>query len=52
VILLRFIDGLPIRDTALSLHRSEDAIKGLQRRALISLRNMLQTGDNSYEPTG
>ncbi len=38
VILLRFIAGMPITETAHALNKSEDAVKGLQRRALTSLR--------------
>jgi RNA polymerase sigma-70 factor (ECF subfamily) len=41
VILLRFISGLPIAETARALHKSEDAVKGLQRRALDALRQHL-----------
>jgi RNA polymerase sigma-70 factor, ECF subfamily len=41
VILLRFIEGMPIAETALVLNKSIDAIKGLQRRGLITLRQML-----------
>ena len=41
VILLRFIEGFSIHQTAATLHKSEDAIKGLQRRALMSLREVL-----------
>lgn len=38
VLLLRFIEELPIALTAQVLHKSEDAIKALQRRALMALR--------------
>ncbi len=38
VLLLRFIEDLSLSDTAAVLHKSEDAIKGLQRRALLALR--------------
>jgi RNA polymerase sigma-70 factor (ECF subfamily) len=41
VLLLRFIEGLPLAETARTLHKSEDAVKGLQRRALIALRESL-----------
>lgn len=41
VLLLRFIDDLSIADTASILHKTEDSIKGLQRRALAALRNLL-----------
>jgi RNA polymerase sigma-70 factor, ECF subfamily len=38
VLLLRFIEGIPIAETARILHKSEDAIKALQRRGLAVLR--------------
>lgn len=41
VILLRFIEDMPIAETAMVLNKSADAIKGLQRRGLIALRQML-----------
>ena len=41
VILLRFVDGMSLAQVAQVLHRSEDSVKGLQRRALISLRQTL-----------
>lgn len=41
VILMRFIEGMPLAETARVLHKSEDAIKGLQRRALLALRDAL-----------
>ncbi len=41
VLLMRFFEGLPIAETALILHRSEDAIKSLQRRGLQALRRNL-----------
>ena len=41
VIILRFVAGMPIAEVAQSLNKSEDAVKGLQRRALISLRGIL-----------
>ncbi|MEN6434729.1 MAG: sigma-70 family RNA polymerase sigma factor, partial [Anaerolineaceae bacterium] len=33
VVILRFINGLNLQDTARAIQRSEDAVKGLQRRA-------------------
>ena len=42
VILMRFVEGMPIADVAATLHKSVDAIKGLQRRALIGLRDVLE----------
>ena len=41
VIVLRFVVGLPISETAAALEKSEDAVKGLQRRALYALRELL-----------
>jgi RNA polymerase sigma-70 factor (ECF subfamily) len=42
VLLLRFIEGLPIAETARILQKSEDAVKALQYRGLITLRSLLQ----------
>jgi RNA polymerase sigma-70 factor (ECF subfamily) len=41
VIILRFVAGLPVADVANSLNKSEDAVKGLQRRGLLALREIL-----------
>ena len=41
VIVMRFIVGMPVREVAQTLHKSVNSIKGLQRRALQSLREML-----------
>lgn len=41
VIVMRFVVGMRISQVALMLHKSEDAIKGLQRRGLMALRNIL-----------
>ena len=43
VLLLRFIEGLPIAETASILHKSEDSVKALQYRGLIALRTILKT---------
>lgn len=48
VIVLRFISGLPIAEAAQSLNKSEDAIKGLQRRGLIALREILSEWKVNY----
>ncbi|HEX7976747.1 MAG TPA: sigma-70 family RNA polymerase sigma factor [Anaerolineales bacterium] len=48
VILLRFVAGMPIAEAAQSLNKSEDAIKGLQRRALQALREILVDWEVSY----
>jgi len=42
VVILRFLAGLPIAEVASALGKSENAIKGLQRRGLIGLREALQ----------
>lgn len=41
VIILRFILELPIAQVAQILGRSADAVKGLQRRGLLALRNVM-----------
>jgi len=41
VLLLRFVEGMAISDTAIVLHKSIDAVKGLQRRGLLALKTML-----------
>ena len=50
VLLLRFVEGMPLAETARTLHRSEDAIKGLQRRALLALHNALNPEELFNEP--
>ena len=49
VILMRFIAGMPIAHGAKALHKSEDSIKGLQRRALTALREILTDWEVSYD---
>jgi RNA polymerase sigma-70 factor (ECF subfamily) len=41
VILLRFLVGLPLQEVALTLDKSVAAVKGLQYRGLIALRDQL-----------
>jgi RNA polymerase sigma-70 factor (ECF subfamily) len=41
VIILRFAVAMPIAQVAETLHKSVDAVKGLQRRGLMSIRNIL-----------
>ncbi|MBE0695466.1 MAG: sigma-70 family RNA polymerase sigma factor [Anaerolineaceae bacterium] len=41
VIVMRFISEMSIAEVAQTIHKSEDAVKGLQRRALSSLRAVL-----------
>lgn len=48
VIILRFLSGMPISEVARALDRSEDSIKGLQRRAVIALREILTDWEISY----
>lgn len=48
VIILRFVSGLSIAQAAQALHKSEDAIKALQRRGLIALREVLIDWEISY----
>lgn len=49
VILIRFVEGLPLTETARILHKSEDSVKGLQRRALQALREYMTEKETSYE---
>ena len=48
VIVMRFITGMPITEVAQTLNKSEDAVKGLQRRALTNLRNVLTDWEIPY----
>ena len=48
VIVMRFITGMPISEVAQALHTSEDAVKGLQRRALTTLRDVLADWEIHY----
>jgi RNA polymerase sigma-70 factor, ECF subfamily len=48
VIVLRFIAGMPIAQVAQALNRSEDSVKGLQRRALMTLRDVLTEWEIHY----
>jgi RNA polymerase sigma-70 factor (ECF subfamily) len=50
VLLMRFVEGMPLAETARTLHKSEDAIKGLQRRALLALQNALTQEEIVDEP--
>jgi RNA polymerase sigma-70 factor (ECF subfamily) len=38
VLSLRFLSGLSLRETAIALNKTEDAVKALQRRGLMALR--------------
>ena len=48
VVVMRFITGMPIAEVAQALHKSEDAVKGLQRRALTQLKNVLVDWEIHY----
>jgi RNA polymerase sigma-70 factor (ECF subfamily) len=48
VIVMRFISEMPIGEVAQVLHKSEDSIKGLQRRALLALREILVEWEVTY----
>ena len=48
VIVLRFVNSLPIAQVAQLMHKSEDAIKGLQRRGLTALRETLTEWEVHY----
>ena len=41
VLVLRFIEGMPILEVAQTLHKTEDAVKALQRRGLTALRSKI-----------
>jgi RNA polymerase sigma-70 factor (ECF subfamily) len=41
VLVLRFVEGMAINETAIVLHKSIDAVKGLQRRGLQALKTLL-----------
>jgi RNA polymerase sigma-70 factor (ECF subfamily) len=49
VIVLRFVNEMPIAQVAQTLHKSEDSVKALQRRALIALREILSRWEVQYE---
>jgi RNA polymerase sigma-70 factor (ECF subfamily) len=48
VIVLRFVAGMAVAEVAQALNKSEDAVKGLQRRALIALRTILVEREIAY----
>lgn len=48
VVVMRFVVGMPVREVAQSLHKSENSIKGLQRRALKALRDTLVEWEVTY----
>ncbi len=48
VLVMRFVANMPIAQVAQALHKSEDAIKSLQRRGLFALRAILAEWEVSY----
>jgi RNA polymerase sigma-70 factor (ECF subfamily) len=42
VIIMRFVLGMSLAETAQTIHRSEDAVKGLQHRGLMALKEELK----------
>ena len=48
VVVLRFMVGLPITEVARTVHKSVDAVKGLQRRGLSALRDSLSELEAPY----
>jgi RNA polymerase sigma-70 factor (ECF subfamily) len=48
VIALRFVAGMPIAQVSQTLGKSEAAVKGLQRRALMALRDILADWEVEY----
>jgi RNA polymerase sigma-70 factor (ECF subfamily) len=49
VVIMRIIGEMPIGEVAQALGKSEDAIKGLQRRGLIALRDVLADWKVGYD---
>ncbi len=52
VVLMRFVEGMPLAEVAATLHKSEDAVKGLQRRGLMALRELLEGSEGSDGTNG
>lgn len=48
VIIMRFVAGMPVREVAEVMQKSEDAIKSLQRRGLQALRDKLVEWEITY----
>ena len=51
VVVMRFIEGMPLAEVAAALHKSEDAVKGLQRRGLTALRELLEPMEEPHGAT-
>jgi RNA polymerase sigma-70 factor (ECF subfamily) len=49
VIIMRFILDMPLQEVASTMGKSEDAVKGLQRRGLLSLRKILADMEVYYD---
>jgi RNA polymerase sigma-70 factor (ECF subfamily) len=49
VIVLRFVNEMPITQVAQTLHKSENSVKALQRRGLIALREILERWEVHYD---
>jgi RNA polymerase sigma-70 factor (ECF subfamily) len=45
VVILRVVLEMPIKEVAAAVGKSEDAVKGLQRRGLMALRDLLERED-------
>jgi RNA polymerase sigma-70 factor (ECF subfamily) len=48
VVIMRFVVGMSIGEVAATLHKTEDSIKGLQRRALLALRDIITEWEVAY----
>ena len=48
VIVMRFVNGMRIEQVAQALNKSADSIKGLQRRGLLTLREILTDWEVNY----
>jgi len=51
VLLLRFIEGMAIKETAAVLHKSIDAVKALQYRGLLALKKLLNHLEMDHDAT-
>ncbi len=47
VIILRFAVNMPIAQVAQTLHKSENSVKGLQRRGLMTIRNIISNWEGA-----
>jgi RNA polymerase sigma-70 factor (ECF subfamily) len=51
VLSCRFLAGLSHAETATVMARSEQAVRALQYRAIVGLRNLLESGASGYSPS-